>query len=132
MADEAAATQAPGGGGRLHLGLVRWIDHRIERLEDKLEVEIRDLRREVDGLAGQIDTRFTASEAKIDDRFASWGAKVETRFAASEARSDERLTRVDQRFAAMQAQIDSKGNVSIALMVMLLVAVLGKILFPHL
>jgi len=143
ISEEAAATQEPGdGGGRLHLGLVRWIDHRLERLEDRLSCDIQELRRQTAGL----DARLAASETKADARMAG----LDARLAASEAKADARMVGVDARlaaseakqaasehkmetrFAALDAKIETKTNLSIGLMLTILVAVLARLFYPHL
>lgn len=131
--DEVAATQEPGGGGgRLNLGLVRWIDHRIERLEDKLGADIRDVRRQVANLADRTDARFAASDAKMDARLAEWDAKTEARLTNFDERFTDCEAKVDARFAPMDSKLECKSNLSIALLIAILTAALANLIVPHL
>lgn len=67
------------------------LDHRIDRLEDKMDARF-----------AEVDERFDELEAKFEARF----EKIDERFEKVDARIDELETKFDAKFDELDAKID--------------------------
>ena len=140
-AEEAAATREPGGPSgpddRINVSLV--ILQRVDRVEQRVD----HLEQRLERFEDKVEARFTALDAKFDDKFDGQRKEMDACFGALDAKldakvdglrkdMDARFTAVDAKFDGLRKDIAGMNSRMVGLLVLLLVAVLAKLFLPHL
>ena len=134
MAAEEAAAREPGGPSgpddRINVSLL--ILQRVDRVEQRVD----HLEQRLERFEDKVEARFTALDAKFDDKFDGQRKEMDACFGALDAKLDAEVDGLrkdmDGKFDGLRREMAGMNNRMVGLLVLLLVAVLAKLFLPHL
>ena len=109
----------------------------VEQLDRRLDDNnhrIDETNRSLEGLRGDMDTKFAESRAEMNAKFAESRAEMNTKFAELRAemnrqgdRQDARMDRQDERMARMEAKLNQLFYVALSGLITLVVGLIAII-----